>query len=213
MDSVEGLEAHAEYDLVVPKRVAQEVLGDSWVQFLTRNRLDGDQDPIYLEKVKKEADREALLPYSRKLYTGWFEIGELPSDVAKEVLARRRGEDLLTQWDMISFDEMNEVCAACKLSWDKGRGCIGTFGPENSLLPEIADKYGCTIVSGIPRMVERGQRLSPKEAERLLDEIALLREKLPEEGKMMTRRYGGVLDRLEEMATVCIEYGTRFYFI
>jgi len=213
LDSIEGLEEHAEYDLVVPTGVAKSVFGDSWEQFLKRNRLDGEQDRIYLEKVKKEADREKLLPEAEKLYTGWFVMEGLAPEIREEIMSRRGDDDVLTEWDMISFDEMNESCASCPLSWDKGRGCIGTFGPGNSLLPGIAEKYSCEIVASVPDAAEDGRRFSPDDAESLLEEVALLREKLPEEGKMMVRRYSGVLDRLEKMAEACRDHGARFYFI
>lgn len=213
LDSIEGLEEYAEYDPVVANTVAKKVLGDVWDQFLKRNKLDGDQEYSYLDKLKKEADREILIPHAEKRYTGWFEMIDLPAKVAEEVLSRKDDEDLLTGWDMISFDEMNSTCAACKLSWDKGRGCIGTFGPDSSLLPGIAEKYGCEIIASVPKLAENGKKLSTQDAKRLLEEIALLREKLPDEGKMMVRRYGGVIDRLEKMVEVCTAFGTRFYFI
>lgn len=213
LDSLEGLKEYAEYDLVIPTDAAKLIMGDSWDQFLKRNKLDGEQELIYLEKVKKESDREALLPRAERLYTGWFMMEELPPEVADEVLSRKEDEDLLTDWDMLSFDEMNSTCASCKLSWDKGRGCIGTFGPDNSLLPEIAEKYSCRIVASTPDLAKNGGKLSSEDAKILLEEILVLREKLPEEGKMMVRRYGGVLDRLEKMAEVCADFGTRFYFI
>lgn len=213
LDSLEGLKEYAEYDLVIPTETAKEILGGSWEQFLKRNRLDGEQDLIYLEKVKKESDREALLPRAKKLYTGWFVMEDLPPKVADEVLSRKGDEDTLTGWDMLSFDEMNSTCASCRLSWDKGRGCIGTFGPDSSLLPEIAEKYGCGIVASVPEVAKNGGKLSSEDARMLLEEIFVLREKLPMEGKIMVRRYGGVLDRLEKMAEVCSNFGTRFYFI
>ena len=212
LDSVKGLEDYAEFDLVVPVEEAKGLFGESWEQFLKRNRLDGEQELIYLEKVKKEADLQALSPLAQKRYTGWFIVEGLPSEVVEMIMARGK-EDMLTEWDMLSFSEMNDTCAACKLSWDKGRGCIGTFGPDNSLLPEIAERSNCKIIANIPKIADKGGSLSPQDAERLLEEVAILREKLPDEGKMMVRRYGGVLDRLENLAEVCVEFGTRFYFI
>jgi hypothetical protein len=213
LESVDGLEEHAEYDLVVPTEVAKETLGESWEPFLKRNRIDGEQELIYLEKVKKEADRELLMPHSRRLYTGWFVMEELPSGIRERIESRIGEEDVVTEWDMLSFDEMNETCASCPMSWDKGRGCIGTFGPGNSLLPGIAEKHSCEIVASVPLAAEDGKRFTPEEAERLIEEVTLLREKLPDEGKMMVRRYGGVLDRLEKMAETCRDHGARFYFM
>lgn len=212
LDSVEGLEDYAEYDLVVPVEEARKLFGDQWESFQKRNRLAEDQSLIYLEKIKKDSDRKMLESAARKIYTGWFRLEELPEEIASMVLERGK-EDVLTAWDMLSFDEMGETCGRCKLAWDKGRGCIGTFGPDNTVLPEIARKYGCEIIAAVPEYVKSGEKLPPQRAEQLLEEVRRLREKLPLEGKMMVRRYGGVLDRLENLAKTCIEYGTRFYFI
>jgi len=52
-----------------------------------------------------------------------------------------------------------------------------------------------------------------EDAVRMLEEIKVLREKLPLESKMMVRRYSGVLDRLEKVANISIKYGTKFYFL
>ena len=52
-----------------------------------------------------------------------------------------------------------------------------------------------------------------EDATRMLEEIKVLREKLPLESKMMVRRYSGVLDRLEKVANISIKYGTKFYFL
>jgi hypothetical protein len=90
---------------------------------------------------------------------------------------------------------------------------MGTFGPENSALPGIAQKYGCTIVASVPSSVESKRIFAVEDANQLLAEVKLLREKLPDEGKVMVRRYSGVLDRLEKMGNVCLTYKTRFYFL
>ena len=122
-------------------------------------------------------------------------------------------DNRLSGWDMLSFDEMNETCAKCPLSWDKGRGCIGTFGPEKSLLPEIAGKHGMSIVASVVECAAEQRKLSAEDAAALLEEVKALRDILPEEGKVMVRRYSGVLDRLEAMATACVDNGCRFYFL
>lgn len=212
MDNISGFEEHAEFDLVVDVSEARRLFGDEWEAFLKRNRLDGETDMIYLEKVRREHDLAKLKPVARRLYTGWIDLDGMPDDRAAKLLKGDHG-DVLTSWDMIGFDEMNETCARCELSWDKGRGCIGTFGPDNSLLPEIAERYGCKIVAGAYDAASSGRVFSPDEAAELLQEVSLLRERLPEEGKMVVRRYSGVLDRLEEMARTCARFRTRFYFI
>ena len=129
-----------------------------------------------------------------------------------EVISKASPEDRLTGWDMLSFDEMNEMCANCPLSWDKGRGCIGAFGPDNSLLPEIAGRHGCGIVASVPDAVKEGRRFTPEDAKELLREVEVLRAALPEEGKMMVRRYSGPVDRMEAVAKISVSEGCGFFF-
>ncbi len=213
LESVSGYEDFAEYDLVVDRATAQEVMGDQWESFVSRNNIKEDWDPLYLEKLKKEKDEEKLRPHARRYYTGWIELDTLPADVKSKLLGGGEYGDVVTEWDMLSFDEMNERCQACDLSWDKGRGCIGTFGPTKSRLPGIAEKYDCSIVASVFDLAESREKLSPEDAEQLIEEARLLREKLPEEGGRMVQWYSGVVDRLEAMSEAAAEYGTRFYFI
>ena len=128
------------------------------------------------------------------------------------MLSASKKENRLTGWDMLSFDEMNEMCLKCKLSWDKGRGCIGSFGPSDSLLPGIAEKRGCKIVASVPEGVSSGRIYTPDDAKVLLKEIELLTEALPEEGKMMVRRYSGPLERMNAVAGISVSEGCGFYF-
>lgn len=213
LKDVSGFEDLAEFDLVVPISQAKLVLGADWEAFLKRNRLDPEMETLYLEKVKNEADRQLLTAESRKLYTGWISLDKVPADRLPALMERAGKDDQLTGWDMLSFDDMAATCAKCPLSWDEGRGCMGTFGPENSALPGIAQKYGCAIVASVPSSVESKKIFSVEDADRLLAEVRLLREKLPDEGKVMVRRYSGVLDRLEKMGNVCLTHKTRFYFL
>ena len=46
----------------------------------------------------------------------------------------------------------------------------------------------------------------------MMKECSILKEKLPEEGKLMVRRYGGPVERLEAVAKVAIEEGCGFFF-
>jgi len=80
-------------------------------------------------------------------------------------------------------------------------------------LPGIAQKHNCATVASVPSAIEGLKVFSVEDATRLLEEVKVLRERLPEEGKVMVRRYTGVLDRLERMGNVCVTYGTRFYFL
>ena len=213
LKDVSGFEDLAEFDVVVPVSQAKLVLGGDWEAFLKRNRLDPELELIYMDKVKNDADRQLLTAESQKLYTGWVSLDKVPAERMAALMQRAGQDDRLTAWDMLSFDEMGETCGKCPLSWDEGRGCMGTFGPENSALPGIAGKYGCAIVASVPASVQTKRLFSIEEAARLLEEVKVLREKLPDEGKVMVRRYSGVLDRLEKMGKVCVDHRTRFYFL
>ena len=43
-------------------------------------------------------------------------------------------------------------------------------------------------------------------------EVEILNKALPEEGKMMVRRYSGPVERLEAVARISVEEGCGFYF-
>ena len=211
LDDPTGYEQYMERDVKVDLETARQAVGD-WDAFIKRNRINPDTDAIYIDKVKKEEDRAVLEPLSESVCTGWITTEGLPGDVKDEVISKASPEDRLTGWDMLSFDEMNEMCANCPLSWDKGRGCIGAFGPDNSLLPEIAGRHGCGIVASVPDAVKEGKRFTSEDAEELLREVAVLREALPEEGKMMVRRYSGPVDRMEAVAKISVSEGCGFFF-
>lgn len=211
LDDPTGYEQYMERDVKVDLETARQAVGD-WDAFIKRNRINPDTDAIYIDKVKKEEDRAVLEPLSESVCTGWITTEGLPWDVKDEVISKASPEDRLTGWDMLSFDEMNEMCANCPLSWDKGRGCIGAFGPDNSLLPEIAGRHGCGIVASVPDAVKEGRRFTPEDAKELLREVEVLRAALPEEGKMMVRRYSGPVDRMEAVAKISVSEGCGFFF-
>lgn len=211
LDNPTGYEQYMERDVKVDLETARQAVGD-WDAFIKRNRINPDTDAIYIDKVKKEEDRAVLEPLSESVCTGWITTEGLPGDVKDEVISKASPEDRLTGWDMLSFDEMNEMCANCPLSWDKGRGCIGAFGPDNSLLPEIAGRHGCGIVASVPDAVKEGRRFTSEDAKELLREVEVLRAALPEEGKMMVRRYSGPVDRMEAVAKISVSEGCGFFF-
>lgn len=211
LDDPTGYEQYMERDVKVDLETARQAVGD-WDAFIKRNRINPDTDAIYIDKVKKEEDRAVLEPLSESVCTGWIATEGLPRDVKDEVISKASPEDRLTGWDMLSFDEMNEMCANCPLSWDKGRGCIGAFGPDNSLLPEIAGRHGCGIVASVPDAVKEGRRFTSEDAKELLREVEVLRAALPEEGKMMVRRYSGPVDRMEAVAKISVSEGCGFFF-
>ena len=206
-----GFEQYMERDVKVDLETAKGAV-DDWDAFIKRNRINPESDAIYMDKVKKDADRELLELLAETVVTGWIVLEGLPDDVKGSVLAKASQEDRLTGWDMLSFDEMNEMCSNCPLSWDKGRGCIGAFGPDNSLLPEIAGRHDCPIVASVPEAVKEGRRFTPDDAKELLREVDVLREALPEEGKMMVRRYSGPVDRMEAVAKISVSEGCGFFF-
>ncbi len=199
----------AERDEYVGYDKAKAAFGD-WEGFVKRNRLNEDADAVYLAKVKKEEDLAVLRPMAEVSYTGWVDMERL--DGAGREAALEASDDRVTGWDLLDFDEMNAMCGSCPLSWDKGRGCIGAFGPDNSLLPEIAGRHGCPIVASVPEAVASGRRFTPAEASLLLKEVEVLREALPGEGKAMVRRYSGPLDRMEAVARISEKEGCGFFF-
>jgi len=211
LDSLDGFEDLAEFDKVVDIPTAKGSI-DDWEGFLKRNRLTDDIQAVYLDKIKKDEDLRVLEPLADKVYNGWVDLRQVPEGRRDQVVSVADKENRLTAWDMVSFDEMNETCSRCTLSWDKGRGCIGAFGPENSLLPEIASRRGCPTIASVFDGVKEHRLYSPQDAVSLLSEVEKLKKELPEEGKMMVRRYDGVLDRIQAMARVCSSEGCHFCF-
>lgn len=209
MKDVEPFADYAEYDEFVPYEKAKAAVGD-WDAFVKRNRLNEDADAVYIEKVKKSEDLETLKPLAERVCTGWIVMENVPEDRKDAVL--KASDDKVTGWDLLDFDEMNEMCGSCPLSWDKGRGCIGAFGPDNSLLPEIAGRHGCPIVASVPQAVAEGRRFTSEDAKQLLKEVEILRQALPEEGKMMVRRYSGPVNRMEAVARISEKEGCGFFF-
>jgi len=211
VDDVSGMEDLAGYDDIVSLDDARPLVGD-WETFLKRNRISAETDAVYMDKLKNEQDITLLRPKAVRTSTGWIDMEKVSGPRKEKVLAASRKENRLTGWDMLSFDEMNEMCQKCKLSWDKGRGCIGSFGPNDSLLPGIAEKKGCRITASVPDGAKTGRKYTPDEAKVLLKEIETLEKALPEEGKMMVRRYGGPLERMKAVAEISVGEGCGFYF-
>ncbi len=211
LEDPSGFEEHMEYDTKVGIDEAKAAVKE-WEAFIKRNRINPKTDAIYIDKVKKEEDRAALEPLVQRVCTGWIVTDGLPVDILEKILEKAGSDDRLTGWDMLSFDEMNDVCANCSLSWDKGRGCIGTFGQNNSLLPEIAGRHGCPIVASVPEAAREGRRFTSEDAQELLKECHVLREALLKEGKMMVRRYSGSIERMEAVAKISSSEGCGFFF-
>ncbi len=213
LGSIQGFEACADYDEMVQTEDAKKLFSSDWEGFLKRNRLDGEKESFLLEKVKKDEDLAKLRPVAKKVYTGWVVLASLSPPQVEEIIKKAGPDNLMTQWDTVPLDETNVICGKCGMSWDKGRGCIGSFGPENSQLPEIAKKHGLTVVARIPELAQSREKLSPEDAKKLAAECKVLKEKLEGEGKGPARRYGGVVERMELMANLCAQHGMRFYFL
>jgi hypothetical protein len=197
LKDVKGFENYAESDMTMSAKEAKDMMGAEWEAFLKRNRIDPEAEVIYMDKVKNDVDRARLAPNMKKTYTGWVLLEKAPADVKKKIIEASSADDRLTGWDMLSFEEMGATCKKCGLSWDKGRGCIGDFGPESSLLPQIA-KHNLPIVANVVE-APRPRRPSPMRTPRSSCARSGAEEKMPLEpkGKLLMSRYGGVLERLE----------------
>ncbi|MBI0584230.1 MAG: hypothetical protein ISF22_08400 [Methanomassiliicoccus sp.] len=211
--SIQSLEACADYDETVTAEDAKKVFAADWEGFLKRNRLDGERESFLLDKIKKEEDAAKLRPMAKKAYSGWVVLAKMSPSQAQEAIGSAGPDNLLTKWDTIDLEETNAICGRCGMSWDKGRGCIGSFGPDNSQLPDIARKHGLLIVARVPELAKSREKLSATDAAKLVEECRVLKEKLVEEGKGPARRYGGVVERMELMADLCAKNGMRFYFL
>jgi len=200
----------AEYETTMPIESVLRLFADADA-FRKRNRIGDDVCTLYLEKVKDPSDRAVLEKVMPRTYTGWVDISKVSAD-AKRALIGDANAERQTEWDSLSFDEMNDVCAKCKLSWDKGRGCLGSFGPDDSALPAIALKYGCVVTASVPSGVSSKRIYTKDDALILSNEIPVLRDALVKEGKLAARRYGGAVDRLEAVAKISLDEGCGFKF-
>ncbi|MFA5452325.1 MAG: hypothetical protein WC248_01970 [Candidatus Methanomethylophilaceae archaeon] len=211
LKDISGFENAAESDEVISLEEARKAIPD-WDGFLKRNRINEETDAVYMDKVKDDNDVLILSKLTKREYTGWIDFSKLDNDGKKSALDKANREDRVTGWDELSFDEMNNTCKNCPLSWDKGRGCIGAFGPDNSVLPEIAAKRICPIVASVPEGVKTGRKYTPEEGMKLIKEVEILNAALPEEGKIMIRRYSGPLERLAAVAKISVDENCGFFF-
>jgi len=202
----------AEYHLLLLKEDAMELFPD-WDEFLKRNKMSADTETVYLDHLRSDEDISVFEKKAAKRYTGWIEMSKLEGGAEEDVVAGSLPEDRLTEWDMLSFDDMDRICKECELSWDKGRGCIGAFGPDNSALPGIAQRYGCKVTASVPDAVRSKRIYTKNDATELLKEIGILRTALPKEGKLAVSRYSGALDRLEALAHASLKGGCGFRFL
>ena len=202
-----------EVDRIVDLKKAGSKLGKAKLdEILKRSRAKVEGDELYLEKVKDPEDQKALEPFAREVKTNWIAMSKVPAAKRAAVLEAAVKENSVTEWDLLEFDEMYETCAKCGLSWDNKKGCVGNFGPSTSPVPDLAKKFKLNLLSKVEDLASAKKSLTSKDADKLLEEVKVLREKTPAEGKMMVRRIEGTLNRLEAMATCSKEYGVGFYF-
>jgi hypothetical protein len=206
-------EKYVEVDKIVDLKKASEKLGKEKIEaFLKKSRLKVEDDELYLEKVKDESDVRMLQPFVKEVKTKWVLVEKVPAVERKDLVASAKKENAVTQWDMLEFDEMYDTCGKCGLSWDNKKGCVGNFGPSGSPVPDLAKKYGLKLLAEVNQHAESKKVMTPKDAEELLKEIKVLREKSPAEGKMIVRRIEGTLNRLESMAKCARDFNVGFYF-
>jgi hypothetical protein len=202
-----------EVDRIVDLKKAGTKLGSAKLEeILKKSRVKVEGDELYLEKIKDPSDQKALEPFAREVKTNWIAMSKVPKARRAAVLEAAARENSVTEWDLLEFDEMYETCAKCGLSWDNKKGCVGNFGPSTSPVPDLAKKFKLDLLSSVEELASKKKLLTSKDADKLLGEVKVLREKTPAEGKMMVRRIEGTLNRLEAMATCSKEYGVGFYF-
>ena len=211
LDNITGFEDVVEYDRIISIEDTSALLGDTEA-FLKRNRMSEETETVYIEKIRNADDLKILDEHAIDVSTGWVNASDLSKDMLKKALKISKEGNMITGWDMLSFEEMAETCENCPLSWDKGRGCIGAFGPDNSLLPALAEKMDCRMVASVPKGAEEGRTYTPEDAVLLLAEIPILENALPEAGKVYVKRYTGVLERLKAVAEISVKEGCGFYF-
>jgi hypothetical protein len=206
-------EKYLEVDRIVDLKKASEKLGKERMDvFFKKSKLKVEGDELYLEKVKDDADRKMFEPFVKEVKTKWVLTEKVPSGERKDIVAAAKKENSVTEWDMLEFDEMYATCAKCGLSWDNKKGCVGNFGPSGSPVPELAKKYGLSILAKVNDLAEKKTVLLPKDADQLLKEVKVLREKSPAEGKMIVRRIEGTLNRLDAIAKCAKDYNVGLYF-
>lgn len=206
-------EKYMEVDRIVDLKKAAEKLGkDKMDAFFKKTRLKPEGDELYLEKVKDDADRKMLEPFVKEVMTKWVLVEKVPSEMRKDVIAEAKKENVVTEWDLLEFDEMYATCGKCGLSWDSKKGCVGNFGPSASPVPDLAKKLALPLLSKVNELAEQKKVLTAKDADEILKEVKVLREKAPAEGKAIAHRIEGTLNRLDAIAKCAKDYNVGFYF-
>jgi len=202
-----------EVDKIIDLKAAAAKLGqDKLDAIIKKTRLKVEGDEVYLEKIKDPADQKTFAPFVKEVKTKWILVEKVPSAERKDLIGTAKKENTVTEWDLLEFDEMYATCGKCGLSWDNKKGCVGNFGPSGSPVPELAKKYGLNLLAKVNEAAEQKKIFTSKDADELLKEVKVIREKSPAEGKMIVRRIEGTLNRLEAMAKCAKDYNVGFYF-
>ena len=201
-----------ERKIEIPK--ATEKLGQTKMdEIFKRSRLRAvEVEEMSVEKIKDPADQKTLAPFMKEIKTGWIQMEKVPAEKRKAIETAAAKDDSVTEWDLVEFDDMYATCAKCEMSWDNKKGCVGNFGPSGSPVPELARKYGLNILAKVDDLGAKKTMLTSKDAEKLLEEVKVIRERSPAEGKLIVRRIEGTLNRLESMAKCARDFGVGFYF-
>jgi hypothetical protein len=206
-------EKHVEVEKIVDLKAAAAKLGQAKLdEMLKKTRLKVEGDELYLEKVKDPENQKTLAPFVKDVKTKWVLVEKVPASERKDLVAAAKKENTVTEWDMLEFEEMYATCGKCGLSWDNKKGCVGNFGPSGSPVPDLAKKYGLNLLAKVNEAAEAKKIFTSKDADELLKEVKVIREKSPAEGKMIVRRIEGTLNRLEAMAKCAKDYNVGFYF-
>ena len=124
----------------------------------------------------------------------FFNLLEADSDDNMQAIAEQVSP-MLTEMSMyISLNE--KLFQRVKAVYDS-RGGLSLERDQERLLEKTYKGF-----------VREGALLSPGDKE----EVAKITAVLPDEGKVFVRRYGGVLERLDAVADVCIKEGCGFIF-
>lgn len=205
---------YIEVERKIDIKKATEKLGQAKMgEIFKRSRLRAvEVDEMSVEKIKDPADQKTLSPFVKEIKTGWILTEKVPADKRKALLSDAAKTDSVTEWDLVEFEDMYATCAKCGLSWDNKKGCVGNFGPAGSPVPELAKKYGLSLLAKVNEAAEQKRMFTSKDADELLKEIKVIREKSPAEGKMTVRRIEGTLNRLEAIGGCAKDFGVGFYF-
>ena len=90
-----GFDDYMIYEEKVSLDDARNVFPD-FEGFLKRNRINAETDAVYMDKVKKDEDREALSKYVKKTATGWIDLTRMDAATKEKALKAAGPDDRTT---------------------------------------------------------------------------------------------------------------------